>query len=46
MTEDLAKLSLKANGIYSSIASTALEFTADGLYVRNGGLKIFNKNSE
>lgn len=45
MTKDMAKLSVEANKIFSSIASTSLEFSADGLYVRNGGFKIFNNDS-
>lgn len=44
MTQDMAKLALKADGIYASIASAALEFTADGLSVRNGGLTIKNNS--
>lgn len=46
MTQDMAKLALKADGIYGSIASTALEFTSNGLTVRNGGFKILNKKSD
>lgn len=46
MNAEMAKLSLKAQGIYASINSTALEFTGDGLTVKNGGLKIKNNNGE
>lgn len=42
MTEDMAKLALKAGGIYASVANSALEFTADGLTVRNGSFRIYN----
>lgn len=45
MTNDMAKLSVEANKIFSSIASTSLEFSANGLQVRNGGFKIINNNS-
>lgn len=45
MTNDMAKLSVEANKIFSSIASTSLEFSADGLQVRNGGFKIINNDS-
>lgn len=45
MTNDMAKLSVEANKIFSSIASTSLEFSANGLQVRNGGLKIINNDS-
>lgn len=40
MSEDMAKLAIKADGIYASIASTALNFNSNGLIVKNGGLKI------
>lgn len=40
MTEELAKLSVQANGIYASIASTALDFNSKGLTIRNGGLSV------
>lgn len=42
MNDDMAKFSLEAYGIYQSIQSTALEFTADGLTVRNGKLRVEN----
>jgi hypothetical protein len=38
----MAKLALKAGGIYASVANSALEFTADGLAVRNGSFRIYN----
>lgn len=46
MTQDMAKLSVEANGIFSSIAETKLEFSRDGLKIRNGGIQILNNNLE
>lgn len=46
MNSDMAKFQLKAEGIYQSIASTKLNFDANGLTVINGGLKIKNKEKE
>lgn len=40
MTEDMAKLAIKADGIYASVASSTLNFSADGLTIKNGGLKL------
>lgn len=44
MNSDMAQLSLAANGIYASIASSSLNFSADGLVVKNGGLEIKNND--
>lgn len=46
MTQDMAKLSVEANGIFSSIAETKLEFSRDGLKIKNGGIQILNNNLE
>lgn len=46
VTEDIAKLSVQANGIYASVASTALQFDAGGLTVRNGGFSILKDDYE
>lgn len=46
VSDSLAQLSLEANGIFQSIQSTALEFTANGLEVKNGGLSVSNKKGE
>ena len=40
ISSDMAKLSLNAADIHASIQSTALNFSADGLEVRNGIFKI------
>ena len=40
-TYDLAKLSINADGIVQSIQNTKLTFNAEGLTVRNGGIKIY-----
>lgn len=40
MTEDMAKLAIKADGIYASVASSALNFDSSGLTVKNGGLRL------
>ena len=40
-TYDLAKLSINADGIVQSIQNTKLVFNAEGLTVRNGGIKIY-----
>lgn len=42
-SEDMAKLSLYANGLTASIQSTKLEFNSNGLSVLNGGLQIIEK---
>lgn len=39
-TDELAKLALKADGIYASVADSALEFSSSGLVVRNGALSL------
>lgn len=46
MNKDMASLSLEANGIFQSIQNTKLEFTADGLKIKNGGFKIVGNEEE
>ena len=46
LNQDMAKLSLEADGIYASIQSSKLKFTADGLEIRNGGIDIVKDKYE
>lgn len=46
MNKDMASLSLEANGIFQSIQNTKLEFTANGLKIKNGGFKIVGNEEE
>lgn len=44
INSDMASLNVNANGIVSAIQETKLEFSANGLTIKNGGIKIVNKN--
>lgn len=46
MNSEMARLSLKADGIYASIANSKLNFDANGLSVYNGGIKILKDEYE
>lgn len=43
-TSQMAKLSLKANGIYAAVADAGFTFDDSGLLVTNGSIAIQNKN--
>lgn len=46
MNEDMAKLSLKADGIYASMQNSQLEFSGDGLTIKNGCFTIVNEDGK
>lgn len=46
MNRDMAELSLLANGIVASIQNTKLNFSQEGLEIKNGGFKITNLAEE
>lgn len=46
MTEDMAKLSLHANGIVASVSDAKLKFSVDGLTIENGNFKIIKTAGE
>ena len=46
VSEDMATFNLHASGFNSAIQNTKLDFSAEGLKIFNGGLKIINKNQE
>ena len=46
MRDEMARFQLNATGINAAIQNTKLTFDANGLTVRNGGIKIQNKDGE
>lgn len=44
MNEDMAKLSLKADGLYASMQNSQLVFSEDGLTIKNGHFAIIKEN--
>ena len=44
MNEDMAKLSLKADGLYASMQNSQLVFSEDGLTIKNGHFAIVKEN--
>ena len=46
VSEDMATFNLHASGFNSAIQHTKLDFSAEGLKIFNGGIKIINKNQE
>jgi hypothetical protein len=46
LNKDMANLSISANGIVSAIQETKIEFNANGLTVKNGGISILNKGNK
>lgn len=46
MRDEMARFQLNATGINAAIQNTKLTFNANGLTVKNGGIRIENKNGE
>lgn len=46
VSTDLAELNVNAANINAAIQNTKLQFSADGLLIQNGGIKIQNKNGQ
>lgn len=44
--EDAARLSIKAGGIYASVANAKLTFDENGLTIKNGGIKVYDNNND
>lgn len=45
-SKDLAKFGIYANGVTAAIQNTTLNFDANGLLIKNGGIEIQNQNGE
>ena len=45
-SRDLAKFGIYANGITAAVQNTTLNFDANGLLIKNGGIEIQNQNNE
>lgn len=45
ISSDMASLSVNAGGIVGAIQNTKLTFSAEGLSVKNGGIKVLNNNN-
>lgn len=46
VSSDLAQFSVHANGLTAAIQESKLEFGANGLVIKNGGLQIYNHESD